>query len=263
MIKTLFRLFVVAVLLGAVVAYFRWGGAGNAVGGFGALRERVGDAKVAGLVKAALAVHRDLACCEISVTAEDSVVTLRGEVPDVALRARAEALAAAVPDVRQVVNHLQVTAGPAPTRSEERTLGETIDDRAVEMRVRLALSLDRDLAEASINVGVVHKQVTLRGEVSDARQAATALRLARETLGVASVVDRLHARGALATRVEGVRRALAADRQLSLRELVVREQGGRIVLDGRVRTGAERELAGLVAEKAAGSPVDNRLQLGP
>jgi osmotically-inducible protein OsmY len=263
LLKTLFRLFVVAVLLGAVVVYFRWGGAGHAVGGLGALRERVGDAKVAGLVKAALSIHRDLARCEISVTAEDSVVTLRGEVPDVSLRARAEALAAAVPDVRQVVNHLQVTAGPAATRSEERTLGETIDDRAVEMRVRLALSLDRDLADTSIDVSVFRKQVTLSGEVLDARRAATALRLARETQGVSGVVDHLQARGATATRVERVRRALTADTQLSLRELVVREQGGRIVLDGGVRTGAERELAGLVAEKAAGSPVDNHLQLGP
>ena len=263
MLKTLFRLFVVAVLLGAVVVYLRWRGAGHAAGDFGAFRERVGDAKSAGLVKAALAVHRDLARCEISVTAEDSVVTLRGEVPDVALRARAEALAAAVPHVRQVVNHLQVTSGPAPTRSEERTLGENLDDRTIEMRARLALSLDRDLGDASIDVSVFRKQVTLSGEVADAGQAETALRLARETLGVSRVVDHLHARGATATRVERVRRALAADSQLSLRELVVRERGGALVLDGQVRTGAERELAGLLAEKAAGSPVDNRLRVPP
>jgi len=262
-LKTLFRLFVVVVLLGAVVAYFRWRGPGHAGGDFGALRERVGDAKVAGLVKAALAVHRDLARCDVSVTAEDSVVTLRGDVPDTALRARAETLAAAVPHVRQVVNHLQVTAAASAPRAQERTLGESIDDRAVEMRVRLALSLDRDVAGATITVEVFRKQVTLSGEVGTAVEAQTALRLARETLGVANVVSKLHVRGEAGSRAERVRDLLAADAQLSLRELVVREQAGRVVLYGRVRTNAQRDLAARLAEKTAGRPIDNRLQLGP
>jgi osmotically-inducible protein OsmY len=197
------------------------------------------------------------------VTVEDAVVTLRGAVPDAALRARAEALAAAVPQVRQVVNHLQVAAGASSPRSEARTLGESIDDRAVEMRVRLALSLDRDLAGASVVVDVFRKQVTLSGEIAEAGQAQAALRLARETLGVANVVNKLRVRGQTASRVDRVRRALAGDTQLSLRGLVAREQGGRIVLSGRVRTNAERALAARLAETAAGSPIDDRLQLGP
>jgi osmotically-inducible protein OsmY len=263
LLKTLFRLLVVALLLGAVVVYFRWRGPGHAAGDFGALRGRVGDAKVAGMVKAALAVHRDLARCEISVAAEDAVVTLRGEVPDTALRARAETLAAAVPQVRQVVNHLQVAGGVSSPQKTERTLGESIDDRAIEMRVRLALSLDRDVAAAAIVVDVFRKQVMLSGEVAAAGQAQTALRLARETLGVASVVSKLRVRRETGSPVERVRSALAANTELSLQELVVREQGGHIVLSGRVRTSPQRDLAARLAGKAAGRPVDNRLQLGP
>jgi hyperosmotically inducible periplasmic protein len=263
LLKTLFRLLVVIALLGAVVAYFRWRGPGHAGGDLGALSERVGDAKVAALVKTALAVHRDLRRCEIAVSTEDGVVTLRGEVPDSALRARAEALALAVPNVRQVVNHLRVGARSGSAQTAERTLGESLDDRAVEVRVRLALSLDRSLADVSIGVAVFRRAVTLSGEVAGAGQAEAALRLARETEGVASVIDRLSVRAETSSRVARVRRALAANQQLSLSELSVRERGGRLVLSGRVRTGAERDLAALLAEKAGAGPIDNRLRVSP
>ena len=43
----------------------------------------------------------------------------------------------------------------------------------------------------------------------------------------------------------------------------VREEGGRVVLTGRVRTAAEKDLAGLLARDAAGGSVDNRLSVGP
>jgi osmotically-inducible protein OsmY len=99
--------------------------------------------------------------------------------------------------------------------------------------------------------------------VASAGEAQTALRLARETLGVANVVSKLQVRAATASRAERVRDVLVADAQLSLRELVVREQAGRVVLFGRVRTNAQRDLATRLAEKTAGGPIDNRLQLGP
>jgi hyperosmotically inducible protein len=262
-VKSLFRLLVVAVLLGAAFAYFRWHGPGRAANGLSALRDRVSDAKVAGLVRAAFAVHRDLARCEISVTVEDSVVTLRGGVPDEALRARAEALAVAVPQVRHVVNHLRVSDGAVSPHGEDRTLGERIDDRAIEVRVRLALSLDRDLAGTSIAADVFRKQVTLSGEVANAGQAQAAVRLARETLGVVRVVNKLHVQGEVPSRVERVRTALTDNGRLTLRELVVREQSGRIALSGWVPDAAQRDLAVRLAERASGGPVENRLQLSP
>jgi hyperosmotically inducible protein len=260
-LKALFRLFVVAVVLAAVVAYFRWRGPGHAGGDLGALRGRVEDAKTVTLVKTAIALNRDLARCDISVAAEDAVVTLRGEVPAAALRARAEAVAAAVPNVRQIVNHLRVVSDGASPAPEERTLGESLDDRAVEMRVRLALSLDRRLAGSAIEVSVYRRTVTLSGEVAAAGEAEAALRLARETSGVSQVIDRLRAGGERVSRVERVRRALVANAQLSVMDLVVQERAGRIVLTGSVRTGAERELAGLLSERASGRSVDNRLRV--
>ena len=46
-------------------------------------------------------------------------------------------------------------------------------------------------------------------------------------------------------------------------DLKVQQQGGRLVLTGRVRTGAERDLAGALAQQAASVPVDNAVEVGP
>jgi hyperosmotically inducible protein len=262
-LKGLFRLLVLVALVGGVAAYFYSRGGGHLKGDLGLLGGRVGDAKTAAAVQAALSVHRDLARCDIEASTEGGVVTLRGEVPSVALRRRAETLVGAVPDVRQVVNHLRVSGLTTPTPSEERTLGESLDDRTVALRVKLAFSLDRSLAGAPIDVAVFRRVVTLSGQVGAAAQAEAALRIAQETAGVASVVDLLSVRGEVPSRVERVRRALAANPSLAGADILVRERQGRIVLAGRLRTRAERDLAGLLAEKAAAGPVDNRLEVGP
>jgi osmotically-inducible protein OsmY len=50
---------------------------------------------------------------------------------------------------------------------------------------------------------------------------------------------------------------------LSSYSIAVSEEGGRVVLGGRVKTAAEKELAGLLARDASGAAVDNRLLVGP
>jgi osmotically-inducible protein OsmY len=60
-----------------------------------------------------------------------------------------------------------------------------------------------------------------------------------------------------------VQQALRANASLSAYTINVREEGGRVVLTGRVRTAAEKDLAGLLARDAAGGTVDNSLSVGP
>jgi hypothetical protein len=43
----------------------------------------------------------------------------------------------------------------------------------------------------------------------------------------------------------------------------VREERGRLLLAGRVRTAAEKDLAGLMARDAAGTPVENTVTIQP
>ncbi len=260
--RRLFFVLVLLVLVGAGYLYVRERGLAGASGELGSIGRRLRDAKVSTSVRAALGVNRELAAYDLSVSTEDGVVTLRGNVPDAALRARAERLAAAVPGVRQVVDHVRVSAEARATATPDRSLGESLDDRGVEVRVRLALSLDRSLEGAEIDVAVYRRAVTLAGAVSQASQAETAGRLARETAGVASVISRLRVQARGVSAVDSVRKALAANANLARYHLAVKEQEGGLELSGRVTSGAERDLAGLVAERAAGQAVRNRIVAG-
>jgi osmotically-inducible protein OsmY len=107
----------------------------------------------------------------------------------------AERVAAAVPNVRQVVNHLQVAGAPAESPRPERTVSETVDDEALEVQVRLALSLNRDLKDKNVKVDVFKRAVTLSGDVDKAPQRTSAVEIARETPGVSGVTDRIRVIG--------------------------------------------------------------------
>jgi hyperosmotically inducible protein len=258
-LRRLFMLVVFVALLAGGYLYLRSRGWVHTPVDLQSLGRHVRDAKVTASVEAALEVNRGLSTSDVDVSTEDGVVTLRGVVSDGALKERAAGLVAAVPGVRQVVNHLRVSADTRAPATPDRSLGESLDDRTVEMRVRLALSLNRALDGTQIGVAAFRREVTLAGEVTDSRQAETAVRLARETTGVLSVVDRLRVRTAGAPRAERVRQAFERNPHLARYGLSAREQDGRLEIAGRVATGAERDLAALVAEKAAGSAVDNRI----
>lgn len=236
------------------------GAVGEAVG------RRLDDARLHAAVKAAFELNRRLAPLPLRIEAEGGVVTLRGDVPDGATRALAEQVAGAVPDVRQVVNHLRVGAADAAARdpSSERTLGESVDDHALAVKVRLAVSLRRDLKDARVEVRAFRREVTLSGEVGSEAQRGALLALVRDIPDVAGVVDRLRVAGAGGNGERAdVERALAGNEHLARYAIEVREERGRLVLRGRVATGAEKELAGRVARDAARAPVDNDLDVGP
>lgn len=58
-----------------------------------------------------------------------------------------------------------------------------------------------------------------------------------------------------------MKRALAANPSLAPYDIRVREEGGRVVLSGRVKTAAEKDLAGVLARDAAGVQVENVLEV--
>jgi osmotically-inducible protein OsmY len=221
------------------------------------------DAATTAAVKTALSLHRSLKVHAIQVDTEDGVVTLRGEVASGTLKEEAGEVAAAVPDVRQVVNHLDV-AGGAPASPAGRTLGESLDDEALEMKVRLAFSLRRELKGTRIEVEAYQRRVALSGEVATPEQRELAVAVARETDGVTDVTERLRVLDTSSySRAVDVEKALADNRNLAPYRLTVREEGGRLVISGRVRTGAERDLAELLAREAARGPVDSRIEVRP
>jgi osmotically-inducible protein OsmY len=226
------------------------------------------DAKITASVRTALGLNRRLRPYTIKVDCEQGVVTLQGGVDGAELRARAEAVAAGVPGVTRVVNRLEIA--PAAAAAAEPTLAEKIGDKALEMRVKMALSLNRELKGSNIDVSAQRDQVVLSGDVQNESQRAGALLTARETASVATVFDRMQLPGAAATgrpnlsaaeRVNAAQRALEANANLAGFRLSVREEGGRLVLRGVVSTAAERDLAGLVAKDGAGTPVENAVEI--
>jgi hyperosmotically inducible periplasmic protein len=272
----LFALCILVALIGGGLYYWKHGGSGlPEVEDLGEVGGRLKDATTTGAVKGAFELNRHLAPLEIEVETEDGVVTLRGRVPGEETRRLAEKVAGSVPNVAQVVNHLKVSGREPETRpGSDRTLGESLDDRALEVRLHLAFSLDRNLDGANLKVKAYRREVVLTGEVLSDRQRAEALRIARDLPGVIGVTDQLRtiaeAQGRVPLErpprnaVEAVRQALADNANLARYHLEVREDGGRLVVSGAVRTGAEKDLAELLARQAAGRDVTSRIRLaGP
>jgi len=157
-------------------------------------QEQLKDVALTGAVKTALSLHKSLRPYAISVSTEGGIVTLRGELPRAELKAAATRVAAAVPDVRQVVDHLKVNEAAAVVSNasdDDRSMGERLDDETLEVQVRMAFSLDRNLKGSEIEVDSRKKEVRLSGTVKDAEQKRTAVRTAGQIAGVRSVTDRL------------------------------------------------------------------------
>jgi hyperosmotically inducible periplasmic protein len=285
-VKRLLGLIVLIAL--AVVAYNYWkksnpataqqaaqGVADEARGALDKVGDKFRETKTTGSVKAAFELNRDLSAAKIDVDAdENGGVTLKGQVPSEQVRQTAAKVAAAVPDVKQVTNQLSVNASaPGAAAEGGRTVGESFDDKTVETKVKLAFSLNRALSGTDLKVQSYQRHLTLSGQVDGESQRQVALEVARQTPSVLDVTDQITVRagGAAAPagaapagdRVRRVEQALAANSSLAAYQIRVREEAGRILLSGRVKTAAEKDLAGVLAREAAASAVDNTLMVGP
>jgi hyperosmotically inducible periplasmic protein len=265
MLSRLFALLVLLVLIGGGLYYWQLGRAGlPAPESLGEIGERIQDVKTTGAVKGALALNRRLVPYAIDVEARQGTVTLRGALPSDDLRELAATVAGAVPDVERVDNALRVAGAAPPTDDSDRTMGESLDDQKLAVQVRLAFSLNRDLKGTDIEVDAFRREITLSGAVDRPEQRALAVKIAADVPDVGGVRDRIRQRGEEEPGpAERARRALGASPHLDAGAITVREDGGRLILSGRVRTGAERELAELLARDAGERPVDNRLEIRP
>ncbi len=184
-----FFILVVLALLGAAVFYYQknpdqapW------KGGVASVQEKVGTVKLGAEVRAALSLRESLKNLDISVSAEKDVVTLRGKVPNAEVSKTVEGVAASVPGVRQVVNFLEIDrAAGAPVSGDDRTIGERVDDEALELKIRAAFKLDRALAAAGFEVKAMRRVISLSSSSATAEQKKRALEVARSIEGVASV----------------------------------------------------------------------------
>jgi hyperosmotically inducible protein len=92
---------------------------------------------------------------------------------------------------------LRATGGalnPERAKQQAEKLGNRLSDSAVTAKIKSKMALDDHVNARAINVDTSASVVTLRGSVASKDQRDRALRLARETIGVAHVVDRLQIR---------------------------------------------------------------------
>jgi len=276
--RRLLGLLVILALAGAGLYYWQHRAAGTtAQQALGQVGEKLRAAKTTGEIKAALELNRNLRPYSIDVDVTgNGVAALKGEVPREDFRAEAQQVAAAVPGVSQVRNEIRINPSLPPPGEGGRTLGENFDDKALEAKVKLAFSLNRGLDGTKLTVSAYRREVTVGGTVDTPEHHQLALKVAGDTADVIKVDDEIRLRGQAAAapaatpaapaaaagdRAQAAKRALAANPSLAPYDIQVREQGGRIVLSGRVRTAAEKDLAGMLARDATGAQIDNALEV--
>jgi len=175
------------------------------------------DAEITSSVKTKLLADTTVGGLKIDVDTKDGVVTLTGPVSTSAERAQAIRLATNTGGVKKVVNKLVVdpnhksttdktkdAAGKAAeaTKDGVEKAGEVTKDAAIKTKdvvadatitseVKTKLLGDTKVAGLKINVDTKDNVVTLTGVVTSHEEKNEALRLARTTMGVKRVVDKL------------------------------------------------------------------------
>jgi osmotically-inducible protein OsmY len=173
----------------------------------------------------------------IDVHSEDGVITLTGQVPNLAARSQAEALAGIVKGVRSVVNRLNVAPS---TRSAQE----------VEMALRQALSMDPATDRYEVDVSVDSNGVaTLTGTTESWAERALTEQVAGTVAGVSRIENELTVDADLAHRGPGeisneIEQRMRWDVRIddSLVNVLVQD-GGRVVLSGTVGSFAEKQHA--------------------
>lgn len=155
------------------------------------------DQVVEAKVKAKLAAASEVKASEITVTAKDHVVTLRGNIDSEAAKEKALRIARDTSGVTSVIDEIAVrtaeTEGNAPDNG--RSIGEKLDDAGITMEVKSKLLDDPDVKGLKIDVDTREGVVYLTGTVRSENEKAKAVQLAKETKGVRDVQPNLDIKG--------------------------------------------------------------------
>jgi osmotically-inducible protein OsmY len=140
-------------------------------------------------IRAKYFLDGDVKALDVNVTTEDGVVTLRGTVDSEMARRHAVAIARNTDGVRDVRDELAV-GGEEPRGTSGRIVSG-VEDPWITTKIQSKYFLEPDVKGRSIDVDTKNGVVTLSGSVASAAERELAERIARETEGVARIVNQL------------------------------------------------------------------------
>lgn len=191
---------------------------------------------------------------DIGVSAEEGVVTLRGNVRTHAEKYAAERIALHVFGARAVANDLAVHLPEAYERSDTQIAQAAVD----------ALGWNTLVPAGRVGVSVSGGWITLKGNVEWQYQRDAAARCVRDLFGVKGVTNLI----AVQPHVkpfdvrDKIEAAFRRSAEVDARRITVNATDGKVVLSGNVRSLAERQEAERAAWAAPGvMQVDDRLTI--
>lgn len=165
------------------------------VGNVEAAVEDLSDAWVTAKVQAKYFVDEDIKALDIDVTTQDRVVTLSGTIDSEVERRQAVAIARNTDGVRSVRDELRLGGGASSQTQTRGTAGTRIvagvQDPWITTKIQSKYFLDPDVKGHRIDVDTRNGVVTLTGNVASETRKDLAEEIARETDGVARVMNRL------------------------------------------------------------------------
>ncbi len=143
------------------------------------------DAWVGTKVKTVLLFHRNVSASGTDVYVKDGVVSLRGEVANLAQKELTEEYAKDVEGVKAVKNELTIAKTPG---QPVQTLSEKIDDASITAQVKASLFSHRSTSALNTKVATTDGVVTLSGVAKNAAEKSLVGKLANDVHGVTRVI---------------------------------------------------------------------------
>jgi osmotically-inducible protein OsmY len=191
---------------------------------------------------------------DISVAAQDGVVTLTGFVHSYFEKVAAEKAAKSVYGVQAVAGDIEVK------------LGTTRTDPEIARDIVHAMQMNVSVPDDLIKIGVRNGFVTLEGMLDWNFQRESAETTARNINGVRGLTNRIELKPKISATVvkTKIEDALRRSAEVDARRIIVSAQGSTVYLSGNVRSWTEKEEAKRAAWAAPGvSEVIDQISIAP